>query len=153
MSGSGLNTSDNKCRSTCSSLPTSTRPCGWFCEENRKNWWLVFALPDQAAPGSNPGLPEIFPRKFSLKKLLMWPRLIEGAAAQSSGQQRLYNINQTHLVLWLVASWHYKRIGKTGSSRQSLGATTDTTQDTLFNLKQDLRKAVSIGTSLAKSRS
>ena len=34
--------------------------------------------------------------RMSKKKLLMLPRLIDGAAAYSSGQQRLNNIDQTH---------------------------------------------------------
>ena len=46
-----------------------------------------------------------------------------------------------------------QKIRKSGSSRQSLGAITDTTLDTLLNLKQELRKAVSIGTSLADHES
>ena len=29
--------------------------------------------------------------------------------AYSSGQQRLNNVDWTHLVLWLVASWYYKK--------------------------------------------
>ena len=39
----------------------------------------------------------------------MLQRLIDGAAAWSNGQQRLNNVDQTHLVLWLVASLVYKK--------------------------------------------
>ena len=49
----------------------------------------------------------------------MLPRLIDGAAALRSGQQRLNNVDQTHLVLWIVASWYYKKyvaLGRPGSS-------------------------------------
>ena len=49
-----------------------------------------------AATGLIPGVP----KTFSNKKLSMLPRLIDGAAAKSSGQQRLSNIDRTHLVLW-----------------------------------------------------
>ena len=49
---------------------------------------------DPAAPGLNPGVP----KKFSEEKLSMLLRLIDSAAAQSSVQQRLDNVNQTHLV-------------------------------------------------------
>ena len=57
-----------------------------------------------ADPGSIPGVPKNF------SEFLMLPRLIDGAAAQRSGQQGLNNnIDRTHLVLWLVASWYYKK--------------------------------------------
>ena len=46
-----------------------------------------------AAPNSIPGVPNNF------SEFLMLPRLIDGAAAQSSGQQRHNNVDQTHLVL------------------------------------------------------
>ena len=60
-----------------------------------------------AAPDSIPGVPVNF------YEFLMLQRLIDGAAAQSSGQQRLDNIDRTHLVLWLVASWYYKKLSST----------------------------------------
>ena len=50
-----------------------------------------------AAPGSNPGV-----QRNS--------RLIDSAAAQSSGQQGLNNVDRAHLVLWIVASWYYKKV-------------------------------------------
>ena len=68
-----------------------------------------------AATGLIPGIPK---KKFE-KKLSMLPRLIDGAAALRSGQQRLNNVDQTHLVLWIVASWYYKKyvaLGRPGSS-------------------------------------
>ena len=34
----------------------------------------------------------------------MLQRLIDGSVTQSSGQQRLNNVDQTNLVLWLVTS-------------------------------------------------
>ena len=51
-----------------------------------------------AAPGLFPGVPNYF------FEFLMLPRLINGAAAKSSGQKRLKNVDRTHVVLWLVAS-------------------------------------------------
>ena len=39
--------------------------------------WLAFLLPDPATPGS---IPTAFPKIFQKKKLLMLPRLINGAA-------------------------------------------------------------------------
>ena len=56
-----------------------------------------------AAPGSIPGILKNF------SEFLMVPRLIYGAATWSSGQQRLDNVDQTHLVLWIVTSWYYKK--------------------------------------------
>ena len=56
-----------------------------------------------ATPGSIPGAPKNF------SESLMLLRLIDGAAAQRSGQQTLNNIDRTHLALWLVASLYYKR--------------------------------------------
>ena len=54
--------------------------------------WIAFALPNPAAQGSNPDVPN--------NLLSMLPRFIDGAAAQSiSRQPRLNNVNQTHLVL------------------------------------------------------
>ena len=58
-----------------------------------------------AAPGSIPGVHKNF------SEFLMLPRLIDGAAAQSSGQERLNNdFDKTHLVLWLVASRYFKKV-------------------------------------------
>ena len=56
------------------------------------------------APGLIPGIPKVFPRKFSEKNCLGEKnvdvaRLINSAAAYSSGQQRLNYIYLTHLVL------------------------------------------------------
>ena len=67
--------------------------------------WIdsIFAL-HPAAPVSIPSVP------MNFSEFLMLPRLIDGAAALSSGQQRLYNIDQSHLVLWLVAGITKKRI-------------------------------------------
>ena len=44
------------------------------------------------------------------EKLSMFVRLIGGAAAQSSGQQMLNNVNQTHLVLASGKFGHTKKI-------------------------------------------
>ena len=61
--------------------------------------WIAFSLHTQR--------PWVQSRVFT--KFLMLPRLIDGNAALSSGQQRLNDVDQTHLVLWLVASWYYKK--------------------------------------------
>ena len=55
-----------------------------------------------AATGSIPGVPNNF------SEFLMLQRFIDGAAAQSSGQQRHKNVDQSHLVIWLVASRYCK---------------------------------------------
>ena len=56
--------------------------------------WLEFVLPDSAALDLIPAIP----KKILEKKLPMLPRIIDGAAAYSSGQQRLNNVNQSNLV-------------------------------------------------------
>ena len=56
-----------------------------------------------AAPNSIPGVPKIF------SEFLMLSRLIDGAAAQGSGQQRHKNVDRSHLVIWLVASRYCKK--------------------------------------------
>ena len=43
--------------------------------------WLAFALPDPAAPGLIPDVPDFFPRIFSEKTLSMLPRLTDSAGA------------------------------------------------------------------------
>ena len=48
-----------------------------------------------AAPGSNPGIPKANLRLYCLEQ---------------SRQQRLIKVDRTHLVLWLVASWYYKKM-------------------------------------------
>ena len=68
--------------------------------------WIVFSLNTQW-PRVYPGVPEI----ISEKKLSMLPKLIDSSAASRSGQQRLYKVDRTHLVLWLVAIWNYKKDG------------------------------------------
>ena len=42
---------------------------------------VAFVLPDPAAPGSNPGIPEIFSERIFREKLSMLLRLIDGAVA------------------------------------------------------------------------
>ena len=40
----------------------------------------------------------------------MLVRLIDVATNKSSGQQRLNNVEQSHLLHWAVASWYYKKM-------------------------------------------
>ena len=62
----------------------------------------IFHPSDEApsGPGSFPGIPNNFYWRKTL--FLMFPRLIDSAAGYSSGQQRLNNVNSTHLVAKLV---------------------------------------------------
>ena len=62
-----------------------------------------------AAPGSIPSVPDFFiGKKFDVTEVY------DGAAAQSSGQQRLENVDQTHLVL--VASTTYIKNNKNNNN-------------------------------------
>ena len=56
--------------------------------------FIAFSLRTQR-PGSNPGVPKVNRRRCCLKQ---------------NGQPRLNYVDQTHLVLWLVASWYCKQI-------------------------------------------
>ena len=71
---------------------------------------IVLAL-QPVAPGLIPGVPKNFSKELFLwnYSFLMLPSLIDDAAALSGGQQRISNVYRTHLILWVVASWYYKK--------------------------------------------